>query len=172
MPVRRILELGDPILRQAAAPIDDPTSPRARSLVADLFDTLSDFRAHTGYGRSMAATQIGVLLRVLVIESHDGSVELLNPRYERWSRHEAEAYESCLCFPSVWGLVARPTSVTVVGQTLDGGERRIEATGDLARILQHGLDHLDGLVWLDRSPDLLSICTTSEYERRYKQKSG
>ncbi|GIV98047.1 MAG: peptide deformylase [Herpetosiphonaceae bacterium] len=169
MAVQRICELGDPILRQATLPLDDLTGPRTRALVADLFDTLRDFRSRTGYGRSMAAPQIGVLLRAMVIESDEGAFELLNPRYERWSRTETEIYESCLSFPTIWGLVSRPTSITVIGYNLNGEQQRIEATGNLARIIQHAMDHLDGLVWLDRSPDIQSICTTGEYERRYKR---
>jgi peptide deformylase len=168
MAVRPILELGDPLLRQAAEPVLDVGGAEAQALVHDLLDTLRDFRARQGYGRLLAAPQIGVLLRVFVLLADEGEFELINPRYERWSRTEAQEYETCLSFPGLWGQVSRPTSVSVAGYSLRGEERHLEATGPLARRLQHALDHLDGLLWLDREPDLLSLCTTAEYERRYK----
>jgi peptide deformylase len=171
MAIRRIIELGDPMLRQAAAPIADPAGAQVRTLLADLRETLEDFRARTGYGRSLAAPQVGVLLRALLIVAEEGVFEMLNPRYERWSRSELQSYESCLCFPSIWGLVTRPASVKLLYQSPDGAEQQLEATGGLARLAQHAMDHLDGLVWLDRSPDLQSLCTTGEYERRYKPTS-
>ena len=168
MAVRPILELGDPLLRLAAEPVQDVGGAEVRALVADLLDTLRDFRSRNAYGRLLAAPQIGVPLRVFVLFADEGEFELINPRYERWSRTEAQEYETCLSFPLLWGLVSRPTSVTVAGYTLQGEERQIEAAGPLSRRLQHAMDHLDGLLWLDREPDLLSLCTTAEYERRYR----
>jgi peptide deformylase len=167
MTVHPIRELGDPILRQPASPFDDPCGADVARIMADLHETLNEYRARTGYGRAMSAPQIGVLKRALIIDYADYSIELANPRFERWSRDEEQRYESCFSFPGLWGLVQRPVSVVLVGWTPAGEERRIEASGTLARILQHEMDHLDGLVWLDRDPDMHSLCTTAEYEKRY-----
>ncbi|HEY1012144.1 MAG TPA: peptide deformylase [Herpetosiphonaceae bacterium] len=167
MAVLPVRELGDPILRQPAAPFDDPRGSEVARVMADMRDTLGDIRSRTGYGRAMSAPQIGVLKRALLIDYRDQRIELVNPRFERWGREEESRYESCFSFPGIWGLVQRPVSVIVVGWTPAGQELRIEASGTLSRILQHEMDHLDGLVWLDRDPDLHSVCTTAEYEKRY-----
>ena len=139
-----------------------------RSLIADLRDTLRDFRARTRWGRALAAPVIGVPLRLVLLEYNEQSMVLINPSFERWSRDHAGGYESCITFPALWGSVIRPRSVVVLAQDEHGLPRRLEADGDLARLLQHEIDHLDGLVWLDREPDVATICTTNEYRRRYR----
>lgn len=166
MAVRPTLQLGNPLLRQAAQPIDDVHSAETQALLADLWDTLRDFRRRHGWGRALSAPVIGVPLRAIVVDFQDQALVLINPRFERWSREQEYRYESCITFGSIWGAVYRPTRVTVVALDADGLERRYEATGPLARLMQHEIDHLDGLVWLDREPDLASICTTDEYRRQ------
>lgn len=167
MPIVPLVELGNPILRQPSAPFADFTSPDVARILADMRDTLHDYRARTGYGRAISAPQVGILKRLIYIDTPEATLELVNPRFERWSREEDERYESCFSFPGMWGLVHRPVSVVVVAWTAAGVEQRIEASGTLARIVQHEMDHLDGFVWLDRNPDLHSLCTTAEYEKRY-----
>ncbi len=168
--IRPTLELGNPALRQTAAPIDDPLSAATQSLIADLRDTLRDFRARNGWGRALAAPVIGVPLGLVLVEHNDLSMVLINPSFERWSRDEISSYEACITFPSLWGSVIRPSTVVVRAQDEHGVVQRWEADGDLARLLQHEIDHLDGLVWLDREPDIATICTTNEYRRRYRQR--
>lgn len=167
MAVVPLIELGNPLLRQPATPFADPTSPEVARILNDMRDTLADMRQRIGYGRGIAAPQIGALKRLILIDTPDTNLVLVNPRFERWSREEDERYESCFSFPGIWGLVQRPLGVTVVAYTLAGEEQRIEASGSLSRIIQHEMDHLDGFVWLDRGPDLHSLCTTQEYEKRY-----
>ncbi|HEY0735871.1 MAG TPA: peptide deformylase [Herpetosiphonaceae bacterium] len=169
MAVRPTLQLGNPLLRQAAQPIDDVNSAEIQALLADLWDTLRDFRQRHGWGRALSAPVIGVPLRAIVVDFQDQQLVLINPRFERWSREQEYVYESCITFGAIWGAVYRPTRVTVVALDADGLERRYEATGPLARMMQHEIDHLDGLVWLDREPDLASICTTDEYRRQQGQ---
>ena len=164
--IRPMLELGNPLLHQAAAPVDDPTSAMVRELITDLRDTLRDFRARTGWGRALGGPIVGVALRVVLIEYGEISVVLINPRFEGWSNEQIDAYESCMTFPNIWGVVSRPRSVVVNAQDEQGAEQRWEADDELARIAQHEIDHLDGLTWLDRDPDLSTLCTTGEYRRR------
>ena len=155
-------------MRQVSAPIADPTDADIQSVIQDLRDTLADWRARNGWGRALAAPVIGVPLRVVLIELGETSTVLINPVFERWGTEQDDNYESCITFPTLWGCVVRPR--TVVVQALDeaGQPCRIEADGDLARILQHEIDHLDGFNWLDREPDVATICTTGEYRRRYR----
>ena len=168
--IRPTLELGDPALRQAAAPVDDPVSAETQSLVADLRDTLHDFRARNGWGRALSAPMVGVPLRLFIVEHEELSLVLINPSFEHWSTGHTSSYESCLAFPSLWGSVSRPRTVVIRAQDEHGVTQRLEADGDLARLLQHEMDHLDGLVWLDRDPDIATICTTNEYQRRYRRR--
>jgi peptide deformylase len=165
MAIRPTLQLGNPLLRQAAQPIDDVQSGDIQALIADLWDTLYDFRRRYGWGRALSAPVIGVPLRAIVVD-FDEQLVLINPRFERWSREQVVAYESCITFSSIWGAVCRPRRVIVVALDAVGVERRYDAEGALARLMQHEIDHLDGLVWLDREPDLASICTNDEYRRQ------
>lgn len=164
--IRPMLELGNPLLRQPAAPVDDPTSAAVRELIVDLRDTLRDFRSRYGWGRALGAPVLGVALRLILIEYYETSLVLINPRFERWSNDQIDAYESCMTFPGIWGLVSRPRTVVVGAQDETGVEQQWEADDELARIVQHEIDHLDGLTWLDRDPDLQTLCTTGEYRRR------
>jgi peptide deformylase len=163
-----MLELGHPLLRNTAARVELPLSQEIQELIGDLRDTLRDFRARSGWGRALGAPVVGESLRVVVIEYDNTSLTLINPRFEQWSNDQIDDYESCMTFPAIWGCVSRPRSVVVLAWDETGAEQRIEASGDLARILQHELDHLDGLTWLDRDPDLGSICTTKEYRRQFQ----
>jgi peptide deformylase len=172
MPVRPTLELGHPLLRQTAEPVADPRSAETRALITDLWDTLDDFRRRHGWGRALAAPVISVPQRVIVIAMENQRMVLINPRFESWSRDQVTMYESCITFGSIWGAVSRPRSVVVVALDENGEEQRFEVNGDLARVMQHEIDHLDGFMWLDRDPDLSSICTTTEYMRQRDEVAG
>ncbi len=166
MAVRSTLELGDPLLRQQAQPVADPQAPEVRTLITDLWDTLRDFQQRSGWGRALAAPVIGVGLRAVVLDFEGQELVLINPRFESWGRTQAVDYERCLTFGSIWGAVYRPEHVVVVALDADGVEQRFDVSGDLARLMQHEIDHLDGLVWLDRDPDPATICTTRERKRQ------
>lgn len=172
MPVRAVLELGDPLLRRQAQLVEDPRDPATQSLIVDLWDTLHDFQQRNGWGRALAAPVVGVDQRVVVISTHDQQYVLVNPRFETWGRTQMVAYETCIAFASIWGQVSRPETVVVVALDGNGIEQRFELEGELARLFQHEIDHLDGLVWLDRDPDLATICTSNEYKRQLQQQSA
>jgi peptide deformylase len=168
MSIRSLLELGNPALRQCAQAVTDVPSAETEAIITDLRDTLREFRRQHGWGRALAAPAIGAPKRIVLIAFEDQELVLINPRFERWSRELAAAYESCMTFSSIWSVVHRPKQVVVVAQDAEGKEQRYEVDGDLARIMQHEIDHLDGLTWLDRDPDLSTICTTNEYRRQFK----
>lgn len=170
MAVRTLAQLGNPVLRQVATPFSQVPSAEVDALVTDLWDTLRDFRSRMGYGRALAAPIIGVSRRAIVVEIEELALALINPVYKSWSREETFGYESCLTFP-LWGKVARPARVTINALDPAGNPQLIEADGLLARVLQHELDHLDGLVWLDREPDLHSLCTREEFKQRHQELS-
>ena len=167
--IRPTIELGNPALRQAAAPVENPGGAEILALIDDLRETLRDFRERNGWGRALSAPVLGVPLRVILVDHGDISLVLINPAFELWSSEQEDGYECCITFPSLWGCVARPRSVVIIAQDETGAMHRIEAEGDLARLIQHEIDHLDGLTWLDREPDPETLCTTGEYRRRYRQ---
>lgn len=147
MAVREIIQLGDPRLREKAAPIE-AIDDSVRRLVADMLETVRD-----APGIGLAATQLAVPLRVIVISLDGDEFELLNPEIvQRSEEHETEV-EACLSLPGVQGMVRRAASVVVVGASVEGDELEIEAEGLAARCLQHEIDHLDGVVFLDHVED-------------------
>lgn len=147
MAVREVLTLDAPVLRRKAKRIrrvDDST----RRLVDDLLDTV---RAYNGAG--LAAPQIGVPLRALVTVVGEQTHVVLNPEIVEESEEEEEAEEGCLSIPGWWGPVRRKTRVTVRGMTRTGKTIKIRSEGWEARAFQHEVDHLDGILFIDRMDD-------------------
>jgi len=141
--------LGAKVLREAAAPVEAVTED-TRRLIRDMFDTMYDAE-----GIGLAAPQVGVSERVLVVDVPDGDDgrhvhALVNPVIVDSGRETDKATEGCLSLPGLEETVTRPVSVTVEGLTPDGEPARIEAEGLLARALQHEVDHLDGILFIDR----------------------
>ena len=171
MAVREVLQLGHPLLRQAAEPVEDPTHSEVGSLVDDLRDTLAHWRAETTYGRGIAAPQIGVLRRVLLLNvpGLDGPWPMVNPQIVEKSPETMVVWDACLCFLSIFMRVERHQWVTVRYQDLSGAwhELRAGAGHDLAELLQHEIDHLDGVLAIDRVVDVRTIVSRQEFERRY-----
>jgi peptide deformylase len=138
---------GDPVLRSAARPVerfDGSLQAEVERMTGLLGDAL---------GAGLAATQLGVMHRLFVFRGDpDAPIDVfVNPLLE-WSSEETEAdEEGCLSIPGVWVEVVRPARVRVRGFDARGRERTVEAEGMEARVLQHELDHLDGVLMLDRA---------------------
>ena len=165
MPARRILQLGDPLLRAVSAPVDDPS--QARLMFDDLRATLHEFRRTHGFGRGISAVQIGELQRLIYIEFEDAVYEIRNPEYEWQSEARFRLWDDCFSFPDLLVHLERSETVRVRYEDADGGLRRVEAAGPLSELLQHEIDHLDGILAVDRALDRNSLCTREEYQRRY-----
>lgn len=147
MAPRPLRFLGDPVLREKAAPITD-LSDEVRTLIADMFDTMY---AEEGVG--LAAPQVGVGQRVIVVDPREPDVEpfaLINPAVVAADDELDRAEEGCLSIPGLREIVERPAAVRVEALDPDGRTVTIDAEGLLARILQHEVDHLDGILFLDR----------------------
>ena len=134
-------------LRKKSREVTEIT-PRILTLIDDMIETMRDAN-----GCGLAAVQVGVLRRVVVIETEEGLFELINPKIIAMSG-EQEGQEGCLSLPGEWGNVKRPMHVTVRALNRDGEE--IEVTGHalLARALCHELDHLDGKLYIDKATDI------------------
>ncbi len=167
MSVRPVVRLPEPVLKRAADPVKD-IGPEELALAADLLDTM----AASPHCVGVAAPQIGASVRAFCVDvtghrkadSCHGAFVLFNPVLVL-ARHLEQAREGCLSVPDLTGNVARATEVVVRGLAPEGHTRVIEANGFEARALQHELDHLDGLLFLDRVGSL----TTDVFRRkRYK----
>src|SRR5215472_12811016 len=152
MPVRPILQLGNPVLRERCRPVADPRSLEVRDLVRDLKDTLAHWRAETGYGRGIAAPQIGVSERVIFLKLPGAEPwPLINPQIIRRSEAKVVVWDACLSFLSIFMQVERDREIRVRYQTLEADTLEFEAgvERDLSELLQHEIDHLDGILAID-----------------------
>jgi len=144
--LRHVRKLGDPVLRASALPVDrfDDGLEREVQRMGELM--------HDALGVGLAATQLGVLHRVLVYRTdpEDPVTALVNPVLEWVSEELESAIEGCLSLPGVHVEVERPARVRVSARDPSGRELRIEADGLAARVIQHEVDHLDGVLILDR----------------------
>lgn len=139
----KILKIGDETLRKVCRPVDKIT-PRITRLLDDMIETM---RAADGVG--LAAPQVGVLRRVVVIETPDeGLIELINPKIIAFAG-EQESEEGCLSVPGRWGVTRRPMHVTVRALNRQGESFDISGSGLLAKAFCHELDHLDGKLYVD-----------------------
>ena len=174
MPIRPLLQLGDPLLRQKCALVTNPAGSETQELAADLADTLAHWRATTGYGRGIAAPQIGVLERVILLKLPEAEPwPLINPEIIARSNQKIVVWDACLSFLSIFMQVERHREITVQYQTLRGETVEVKAGEDrnLSELLQHEIDHLDGILALDRVIDVKTICTREQFEKRYRDQS-
>ncbi|MEW5763134.1 MAG: peptide deformylase, partial [Bacillota bacterium] len=118
---------------------------RTEKLLANMADTLYNYR-----GVGLAAPQIGVSKRLVVVDIGKGLLELVNPEI-LWATGVERGKEGCLSLPGLWGEVDRATEIEVRYLDRRGRELRFRATGFLARVLQHEIDHLDGILFIDRA---------------------
>lgn len=144
MAMREIRTIGDPVLRTRCEEITE-IDDRVRALVEDLLDTV-DHEGRAG----LAANQIGVSLRAFSYNIDDEIGYVLNPRLVATSEEVQEGDEGCLSVPGLWFPTKRAWYARVEGINLDGEPITVEGTDLMARCLQHEVDHLDGLLYIDR----------------------
>jgi peptide deformylase len=177
-----ILEYGDPILRAKGKPIEN-IEDRIRELAANMIETM-----HAANGVGLAAQQVGEALQLTVLDVSlvedrpsmlkvDGEevdpkaampLVLINPEIELLGATEV-GVEGCLSFPEITGDIERATSVTVRAQTVEGSTTEIEATGFLARAIQHEGDHLNGILFIDRMNSAAKAALSSRLKRLQKE---
>lgn len=162
MAVLRMRYLGDPVLRVEAEEIDT-IDDELRALARDMFDTMY---AEEGVG--LAGPQVGVGRRIIVVDPREDGIEpraLINPEIVAETEEMERAEEGCLSIPGLRELVDRCAGVVVEAVDLDGEPVRLEADGLLARILQHEIDHLDGILFLDRLSPLKRKMLLKKWEK-------
>lgn len=174
MTVRDVLQLGNPKLREPSETVSQPQSPEIAELIQDLADTLAHWRAETGYGRGIAAPQLGILKRVIFLRlPGEPAWPLINPEIIERSTEEIVVWDACLSFLCIFMQVERHRDITVRYQDAQAQfhEVRAGAEKNLSELLQHEIDHLDGILALDRVTDPKTICTREEFQKRYKAHS-
>jgi len=177
-----ILQYGDPILRAKGKPIDK-IDARIRELAQNMIETM-----HAANGVGLASQQIGEALQLTVLdvsevedrpstmklngESIDPKIAmplvLINPQIDLGAETE-KGTEGCLSFPEITGEIVRAKSITVRAQNLDGEPIEIETTGFLARAVQHEVDHLNGILFIDRMSTAAKISLSSKLKRLQKE---
>ncbi len=145
MAIRMIRENGDEILRKRAREVEE-INDKIRQILEDMVETMHQFN-----GVGLAGPQIGILKRLVVIDIYDdnGPIKLVNPRIVE-QKGEQEVEEGCLSFPNQYAKLIRPAQVVVEAQNENGETIRIEAEGLLAQALSHELDHLEGVLFVDK----------------------
>jgi peptide deformylase len=166
MSLRTIHLLGSPVLREVSAAVG-AIDAETRQLVEDLFDTM---RADDGVG--LAANQVGIARRAAVVEvSDEPSVVLIDPVIvERNGKIRGE--EGCLSIPDIFGDIDRAQRVVVETTTLDGERVRVEATDLRARAIQHEIDHLDGVLFIDHLSPLKRRMLMTKWKKLRKGETG
>jgi peptide deformylase len=151
MALRQLRYFDDEILRKKCkeVPVIDG---KTRQLLDDMAETMY----HTGNGAGLAACQVGILKRLVVIDMGDGLIRLVNPKIIGTSGVQ-ECIEGCLSFPDRWGKTIRPQKVTVQALNENGREIMLTGENDLAKCLCHEIDHLDGIVFLDKVFEFIKL---------------
>lgn len=143
MAAKQIFPFGDPILRKVAKPVEAIT-PKITKLLDDMVETIYESDGRAG----LAAPQVGILRRVIVMDCGDGLIELINPEILEMSGEQIGT-EACLSLPGYYGEVKRANYVRIKSLNRDGEEFILEGEGFLARCIQHEIDHLNGVLFVD-----------------------
>ncbi|MEW6749576.1 MAG: peptide deformylase [Candidatus Latescibacterota bacterium] len=178
MAILKVSRMGHPVLRQRACEVPAPQvgETALQRLIDDMIETMLD-----DGGIGLAAPQVFRPLRLIVLGDPAADPEdpgaiplqvLLNPRVLRLSTQTEQAWEGCLSIPGLRGVVPRPCQVQVEGLDREGRQLQVQAAGMHARVLQHEVDHLDGILFLDRMPDLRRLAFLEEYHRYWHGEGG
>lgn len=180
MPIRPVLTIGNPLLRQIARDLtpEEIRSPEFRALLDDMVETM-----HHEEGIGIAAPQVGESLQVAVIEVDTESERypgqeafglqvFVNPRITPLDDEEQGFWEGCLSVPNLRGYVERPRRIRVDYLDLNAEPCTVEVEGFLATVFQHELDHLQGVLYVDRIRDLTKLATIDDYLRFWADAPG
>lgn len=144
MAIRNIRTLGDDVLRKHSKAVE-----KVDERILILLDDMAETMYSTGNGAGLAAPQVGILKRVVVIDMGEGLINLINPEIIAVEGRQ-EVIEGCLSIPGKWGKLIRPAKVKVKALNREGKEFIISGEGDMAKCLCHEIDHLDGVLFIDK----------------------
>ena len=168
MAILKVANMGNPVLRHEAEPVTsrDLKSLPVQQLIDDMIETLVEYR-----GVGLAGPQVHESRRIILVdrsageEPDDGMLVLVNPVITEASEATDEDWEGCLSIPDIRGRVVRASQIVVESRDRKGRDQTLSVSGFTARIMQHEIDHLDGVLFLDRMTDMLSLTFLPEYGR-------
>ena len=169
MSLRKLHLLGSPALRQRADPVQR-VDDTVRKLVDDLLETM-----YAAKGVGLAANQVGIAQRVAVVDTGGETPDplvLINPRIVHTGEATETAEEGCLSIPEIFGDVERPVEIVLEATDRDGTPYRLEVSGYRARAIQHEIDHLDGVLFLDHLSAVKRGLLLSKWKRLRKGETG
>lgn len=161
MAVREILLLGNPKLYEISKEVRPDELADMEAVARDLHDTMIDFRARYGFGKAIAAPQIGVMKRLVHMDV-DGPVTFVNPVLSGCSDEMFELWDNCMSFPDILVRVRRHRRCRIRFRDLTWNEREMDLEDDLSELLQHECDHLDGVLAVMRAIDDKSFAYSSQ----------
>jgi peptide deformylase len=174
MAILKVANMGNPALRQEAEPVSsrDLKSVPVQQFIDDMLDTLAEYN-----GVGLAAPQVHSGRRIVLVDRSAGDdpdggmVTMVNPVITEMSEETDEDWEGCLSIPEIRGLVTRALQIVVESKDRKGHDQRLSVSGFTARIMQHEIDHLDGVLFLDRMTDMQSLTFLPEYRRYWAEPS-
>ncbi len=175
MSILKVSRMGHPVLRQQAKPVsrEQIVDAAMQRLVDDMIETMIDYE-----GIGLAAPQVFQPLRLIVLGMPDAHAEeedtmpltvLFNPEFTHMSTDTIDGWEGCLSIPELRGVVSRSSTVQVSALDREGNAVDFEARDFFARVLQHEVDHLDGVLFPDRMEDLKTLTYLEEYQRYWAE---
>jgi peptide deformylase len=171
--IRNVLILGNPKLRTECEVVQDFQNIELKLEIEDIKETLEDFRQRNGFGRGIAAIQIGIQKRIIGLNLGDGPYVIINPKIISTNNEQMTIWDDCMSFPDLVVMVKRYTKISMEYKN-ENGEIQVwnDLTPSESELLQHEIDHLDGIMAIDKAIDAKSIIYKSEYEqnREFYQK--
>jgi peptide deformylase len=165
MGVRRIRQLGDPILRVRCEPVQNPKSAATRLIADDLRDTLRVAREKYRMGRALAAPQIGAPVRIVFVQMDKQRWTMINPEITDVGRDDFPVWDDCFSFPNLLVRVLRAHTATLTYTDQKGKQHTLQLEAPMAELLHHEIDHLDGILALDRAAGRDPFAYRTEWEK-------
>lgn len=169
MAVRRVRQLGDPILRARCERVQSAKSAATRLVADDLRDSLRVAKKKYKMGRALAAPQIGAPVRIVFVEMDKQRWTMINPEITDVGADDFLVWDDCFSFPNLLVRVTRAYHVTVSYTDLKDKQHTLQLEGSMAELLQHEIDHLDGILALDRASGVDPFAFRSEWEKLHKR---
>lgn len=165
MAIREILLLGNEDLYRVCSEVSRDEMDKIKQVVLDLHDTMMNFREKYGFGRAIAAPQINEPFRIIYMNFDNNSIAFINPKLKPAEDEKFEMWDDCMSFPGLEVKLMRHKKCRMYYKDLDWNDLQLELTGNLAELIQHEYDHLDGILAVQRAIDNKSF-------RVNKAKSG
>jgi len=166
MAIKEILQLGNPLLWEKSLPIIEFNTSTNQELINSLSDTLGNFRNQTGFGRAIAAPQIGALKQIIFVRMPRFCGPIINPIITWADDKKFELWDDCFSFPDLMVKVSRSVKIQVSYQDEEGLKKELVAENDFSELLQHEIDHLHGVLALDHAISPKAFITRTEWLRQ------